>query len=377
MTKPLSVLTLLLALTAACGTAQTPQSPRASTQTTYPTEAWERWETPEAGGFDSAQLEAVDVHLDSLSSFSMMVVRGGRVVHEFGDNAGLFYVASVRKSVLAMLYGPYVDDGTIDLDRTLAEMDMDDVQNLTDAEQHATIEHLITARSGVYHPASNPGDNLDNAPPRGSQPPGAYFLYSNWDFNAAGTAFELETGLDIFDALEQDLAEPLGFQDWNREIHEKGGDLTRSRYPSYHMYISGRDMARLGLLMLREGRWDDAQVLPGDWARRIVSTITPLEEMNPADLRDEIFGYGAMWWVWDGPEAVGPYEGAYSARGAYGQYITVLPALDLVVSHKTLPQPFGSMEEYEQISVSWEEFHGVLDRLVAAFCDAECGVRER
>ncbi|MEM6285568.1 MAG: serine hydrolase [Bacteroidota bacterium] len=310
MTKPLSVLTLLLALTAACGTAQTPQSPRASTQTTYPTEAWERWETPEAGGFDSAQLEAVDVHLDSLSSFSMMVVRGGRVVHEFGDNAGLFYVASVRKSVLAMLYGPYVDDGTIDLDRTLAEMDMDDVQNLTDAEQQATIEHLITARSGVYHPASNPGDNLDNAPPRGSQPPGTYFLYSNWDFNAAGTAFELETGLDIFDALEQDLAEPLGFQDWNREIHEKGGDLTRSRYPSYHMYISGRDMARLGLLMLREGRWDDAQVLPGDWARRIVSTITPLGEMNPADLRDEIFGYGAMWWVWDGPEAVGPYEGA-------------------------------------------------------------------
>ncbi|MEM6285567.1 MAG: hypothetical protein AAF845_00270 [Bacteroidota bacterium] len=47
------------------------------------------------------------------------------------------------------------------------------------------------------------------------------------------------------------------------------------------------------------------------------------------------------------------------------------------MSHKTLPQPFGSMEEYEQISVSWEEFHGVLDRLVAAFCDAECGVRER
>ena len=42
-----------------------------------------------------------------------------------------------------------------------------------------------------------------------------------------------------------------------------------------------------------------------------------------------------MWWVWDGPDAVGPFEGAYTGRGAIGQWITVLPALDLVVAHFT------------------------------------------
>ncbi len=125
--------------------------------------------------------------------------------------------------------------------------------------RRATVEHLITARSGVYHPASNPGDNLADAPPRGSQEPGDYMLYSNWDFNAAGAAFEDLTGLNIYDALETDLARPLGFQDWDRSMHQKSGDTSRSVNLAYHMVLSTRDMARLGLLMLREGDWDGTQ----------------------------------------------------------------------------------------------------------------------
>lgn len=78
------------------------------------------------------------------------------------------------------------------------------------------MRHLLTARSGVYHEASNSGDDSDSAPARGSQEPGSYFLYNNWDFNAAGAAFELMTGGEIFDALMTDLAEPLGFEDFQR-----------------------------------------------------------------------------------------------------------------------------------------------------------------
>ncbi|MEL6612531.1 MAG: serine hydrolase [Bacteroidota bacterium] len=361
-------LLLLLLLSSACGTAQ-----RAPLDTfVYPGDSWEHWESPEAAGFERDGLQAVETYLDSLPTFGALVVRGGRVVFEHGDTSSLFYVASVRKSILAMLYGRYVADGTIDLNRTLEDLGMDDVQGLTPAERQATVEHLITARSGVYHPASNAGDNLSDAPPRGSQAPGSYFLYSNWDFNAAGAAFENETGLNLYDALDTDLAQPLGFEDWTRAVQEKSGDLTRSRYPAYHMVISTRDLARLGLLMLREGKWEDEQVLPADWARRIVTLTTPRNEMNPAEQREMVFGYGTMWWVWDGPEATGPYEGAYSARGAYGQYITVLPALDLVVAHKTRPRPFGSMEEYARVSVSWEQFQVGLDRLVAAYCGSDC-----
>ena len=73
----------------------------------------------------------------------------------------------------------------------------------------ATIADLLGARSGVYHEASNSGDNLADAPPRGSQKHGTYFLYSNWDFNALGTIFEQFTGGSIYDALQRELVETL------------------------------------------------------------------------------------------------------------------------------------------------------------------------
>ena len=105
--------------------------------------------------------------------------------------------------------------------------------------------------------------------------------------------------------------------------------------PAYHIWLSTRDMARLGYLMLNEGNWNGEQIVSRDWARRVSSVVTPLEEMNPVSRRDGYFGYGYMWWVWDGPRAVGPFEDAYTALGAYGQLIMVFPAIDLVIAHKT------------------------------------------
>jgi len=84
--------------------------------------------------------------------------------------------------------------GQIQLQKTLREIGIDDVGGLLPGELNATVEELITARSGVYHPASNAGDALASAPPRGSQQHGTYQLYNNWDFNAAGTIFEKLTG---------------------------------------------------------------------------------------------------------------------------------------------------------------------------------------
>ncbi len=304
----------------------------------YPGEEWEyvRRDALEAYGWSASGLRgAWEFIRDSSNTTGLIVVDRGRVVFEFGDVAELSYLASVRKSVLAILYGKYVEGGAIDLEQTLEELGVDDVGGLLDIEKQARILDLITARSGVYHPASNAGDNLADAPERGSQQPGTYMLYSNWDFNAAGAMFEQQAGIDIYDALEEQLAIPLGFQDWDRSAQRKSGDLSISRNPAYHMWISTRDMARIGYLMLREGRWGGEQVVSRDWVRRISSVVTPLEEMNPIGRRDRYFGYGYMWWVFDGPKAVGPFEGAYTARGAVGQWITVLPAVDLVIAHKT------------------------------------------
>jgi len=118
-------------------------------------------------------------------------------------------------------------------------------------------------------------------------------------------------------------------------------------------------MARIGYLMLRRGEWNGRQVVPREWIRKISRAKTPLEEMNPASYRKGFFGYGYMWWVCDGPEAVGAFAGAYTASGAYGQYIAVLPALDMVIAHKTAVPP-------RQRSVRMSQFKGIIDRLIAA-----------
>lgn len=330
----------------------------------FPAEAWERWSVSEEGGLSSEGLARVEERLGEMSTSAMMVVTGGRVAFEYGDVAEVSYLASVRKSILVILYGIHRDRGSVDLDLTLEELGIDDHRGLTPRERQATNRHLILARSGVYHPASNSGDNLSSAPEPGSQEPGSYYLYSNWDFNAAGTAFEIQTGTDLFDSLEQELAIPLGFRDFDRERHQKGGNLEQSVHPSYHMHLSTRDMARIGYLALREGEWDGRQIVSSGWIREMTTAHTPVHEMNPEGRRDGPHGYGYMWWIWDGEHASGPYEGAYTGVGAVGQYITVLPALDMVVAHKTVPG--------QGRSVRHPDFWELLDLVVEAHCGDAC-----
>ena len=135
----------------------------------FPGNDWERIETPEAVGFSSVRLQALRPWLQALDTTAMIVVVGGRSLFEYGDLSHLSYLGSVRKNILAMLYGRYVENGTIQLSKTLREIGFTDVGGLTDRELDATIDHLLTARSGVYHPASNGGDATNSAPPRGSQ----------------------------------------------------------------------------------------------------------------------------------------------------------------------------------------------------------------
>jgi CubicO group peptidase (beta-lactamase class C family) len=304
----------------------------------YPQHEWQIIEHVEAVGYNSKRLSALTPWLTSLDTTAMMVVVGGRVLFEYGDLKHVSYLASARKSILSLLYGKYVEDGTIPLDSTLAEIGFTDIGGLLPQEQQAKVVDLISARSGIYHLASNPGDFPDSAPPRGSISPGSYNLYNNWDFNAAGGVFEALTRRDIYDALETDLARPLGMQDFHRPRQIKNGDATRSKYPAYHMSLSTRDMARIGLLMLRAGKWGDLQIRTSEWIRISTSLVTPLHEINPPEARSlctgDRWGYGYMWWVWDGPNSPGPYRGAFSAMGIGGQYITVFPELDMVVAHK-------------------------------------------
>lgn len=309
-----------------------------SAQTIYPKngEDWQRAK-PSKYGFDDKAIKDLRRYIiDSMATTGMMIIVGGESIFQYGNIERLSYIASCRKSVLSMLYGKYVKNGTIKLNATLEEVGITDHGGLLPIEKRAKVLHLIQARSGIYHQASNPGSALDNparVPERGSKKPGSYFLYNNWDFNAAGTVFEKMTGKSIFVALEEDLALPLGFQDWDISKQRYGGNKSKSIHPAYHMHLSTRDMARIGYLMLRKGKWEDKQIISKDWHKKMISVSTPAEEVNPNGRRKSKFGYGYMWWLYQTDEPA--LKGAYAAHGAMGQYITVIPELDMVIAHKT------------------------------------------
>ena len=363
----IAALSFISAVIGACASA-TSQAPAGADcpvlQPVYPAAEWERINEVRCAGWSAHGLDSVAAHLATLSTTGFVAISGGRILMQYGDLERVSYLASVRKSVLSMLYGIHVERGEIDLDQTLAQLGIDDIGELSDQEKRATIRHLLMARSGVYHQASNSGDDLASAPPRGSQQPGTYYLYSNWDFNALGTIFEQETGQSIYDALEIDITRPIGFQDFDRSIHRRTGDATRSRHLAYHMHFSTRDMARIGYLMLRDGRWEDRQIVPTAWVRESTQAHTRVHEMNPVRRRDGVFGYGYLWWVFDRPELGPRYSGAYSGLGAVGQHILVMPALDLVVAHKTEPG--------DGRSVSHGQFLEVVALLVRAHCAQRC-----
>ncbi|HXV75916.1 MAG TPA: serine hydrolase, partial [Candidatus Polarisedimenticolaceae bacterium] len=147
---------------------------------------WLQYSMVELAGFDPAKLEQVRRQAEAAGSGALLVVRNGSVVVAWGDVERKFKCHSVRKSFLSALYGQAVARGEIDLAATLGQLGIDDREPLSAIEKQATVEQLIQARSGVYHPAAKePGAMKEDRPVRGSRAPGEAFWYNNWDFNTA------------------------------------------------------------------------------------------------------------------------------------------------------------------------------------------------
>jgi CubicO group peptidase (beta-lactamase class C family) len=325
----------------------------------YPDSVWHTADDVTTPGWNKDNLNRLKRYItDSTNATGMVVIQSGKIIFDYGDIKETSYLASCRKSILSILYGPFVANKKIDLSTPMEQLHIDDVGGLLPVEKKATIKDLLTARSGVYHPASNEGDASAMAPKRGSVKPGSFWLYNNWDFNAAGYILEQQTGRTIYQLIDSILAKPLQMQDWNINEQRKTGDTTKSKYLAYHMWFSTRDMARIGYLMLRNGKWKDQQIIPPDWVKLTTSVVSPNKKAQEDKTAYFQFGYGYLWWVWDTPFNKGHYEGAYSATGAFGQFITVLPKLDLVVAFKT-------KYEYGRQTPT-DTYLKVLDKLIGA-----------
>jgi CubicO group peptidase (beta-lactamase class C family) len=360
-------LTVFVLLAAQTLTAQTASTPAGDWQTAK----------PESLGFSSQRLEALRQWLKAGPTSSMMIVVKGKVIFSYGDVTHPSKIASIRKSVLAMLMGPYVINGKLDMNKTVVQLGLQDKTPFLPSEQHATLEQLMTCRSGIYLPNDSPVSD-GSEPQRGSIPPGAAFYYNNWEFDASGTAFEKVTGKNIYDALATDLAQPLGMQDFHRELQQKVFSPD-SVHPEYAMFLSARDMARLGLLMEQYGKWNGKQLLDWNWVSYMTSIVTPWDEMNPSILRlrgaPERWGFGLGWWVWDAKYWPGgiygsPFQGAYQADGSGGQYITVLPSREMVIVHKV------DLETHKMAEwMTPEEWDTITNMVIAAQCSATCPAR--
>jgi CubicO group peptidase (beta-lactamase class C family) len=307
---------------------------------TYTGSEFKKHEGLENSSFTNEKLDEITTYLkDESATSSMLVIENGSVVYEYGDLSQVSYIASCRKSILAMLYGKYVDNGTIDLQQTIGDIGIDEKDGLLPIEKQATVRDIISSRSGVFHIPANGGYDVDNIKERGSVRPGEYFVYNNWDFNVAGYILEKKSGKSVYQEIEEQLAIPLGFQDWNIKNQKRTVNEDKSQYSAYHIHVSTRDMAKIGQLMLQEGQWEGKQLISKEWIKKITSTITPTEVVNKRDQIDASspvqFSYGHMWWLFEKMYDNPDFEGAYTASGYAGQFITVIPKRNVVIAHKT------------------------------------------
>ncbi|NRP85709.1 hypothetical protein GFPCMMHI_01609 [Ensifer adhaerens] len=313
----------------------------------YPAREWTMAEEPSELGWSRSALAEAHEFAESIGSSAMMIVQGGLVVSAWGNIADVTGIASMRKSLLSVLIGIHEAEGTVDLGLTLAELGVDDCEPaLTFSEKQATIEDLLMSRSGVYHAAAD--QDPATLPPRGTHSVGEQWFYNNWSFNVLGVILERLTGIPIAEDFSRRIALPLQMQDFQPQ-HFYFKTVPQSSHPAYKIRMSARDLARLGLLLLNEGRWRGTQIIPAEWIRRSIKPYTDLGRG---------VGFGYSWWtgryalrsttisVRDHQEDM-PF---YWASGMGHQYLMVFPAIGTILIHRVADTANGpSNQQIEQL----------------------------
>ncbi|MGD8307089.1 MAG: serine hydrolase [Ignavibacteria bacterium] len=289
---------------------------------------------PEDVGYSSEKLEDAKHFADTSGFDAVMVLYDGKILFSWGNVSQNYWTHSIRKPLLSALYGIHVNQGNIDLDLTIEDLNIDDIPPaLTNEEKQATVRDLIKSRSGIYHEAAAETQAMiDLRPERGSHPPGTFFYYNNWDFNVAGVIFEQLTGTGIFEEFKRRIADPIGMQDFNVENCYYQYELGKSMHPAYPFRMSARDMARFGALFQKNGVWNGNQIIPTAW----IEESTTAYSFEDSSLG---IGYGYMWRVYPAGSFVSQMAGGYKIFGHTGlggvQALIIIPELNLVIVERT------------------------------------------
>jgi CubicO group peptidase (beta-lactamase class C family) len=250
------------------------------------------------------------------------------------DRNTLHFQASVSKSVTSALAGIAIDNGSIPGVNEKMFSFFPEYADLNNEEKDKiTIAHALAMASGLsWDESSYPyGDSrndvtqlfIQNDPIRFAlakplaAAPGSSFIYNSGTTCIMGEIVKKQSGKSLRTFAEQYLFSPLGISDLPNNVTFASGGL----------FLRPRDMAKIGQLYLQKGVWDGNRVIPQEWveASTIESIpIVPSEHHVP----DLIWGYGYQWWL--GTFTTGDID-SYFAAGWGGQYIFVLPELEMVV----------------------------------------------
>ena len=311
--------------------------------TYWPSASW-RTAEPAQVGLDGARLEALVDRLrsDAIPGLhSLVVVRHGYVAIEAyfnGSNASQVHtMQSVSKSVTSLVTGIAVGEGKLSTSTKIFDLlpQYDSLIRGDERKRALTVGHLLQMRSGINYYESpyegSPHQRLNTSSgdwaaialgePMNAAP-GALWQYNSGGVIALARAVQVATGERFVDYARQRLFTPLGIttQYWFVSRYDSlphtGGGLN----------LRAMDLARIGYLVLRNGKWNDAEIVPESW----ILESTRLHTQRTFSLGGYGSDYGLLWWRI--PASYGTAtDTMITASGNMNQWAFIVPRLDLVI----------------------------------------------
>jgi CubicO group peptidase (beta-lactamase class C family) len=303
--------------------------------------------TPADEGMDVAKLDQAKTYstTSALSTReSGFITRNGRLVYSWGDAATKYEMKSTTKSMggLALLLA--IDEGKLALtdkasDRLTVfgtDPPVDTSAVTTGSLNDTTLLHLATHSSGLSKP--------DESNWRLLFAPGTTWSYSDQGLNWLADVLTQAYAQDLNTVVTTRVFAPIGIASaetqWRANVFRSqnlsvNGVPVPRRELASGINASVNAMARVGLLMLREGVWNNTIVL----SNSIVATAhTPRSEIagltiaNPTDFPQATANYGVLWWTNANGQMPDVPSDAYWAWGLHDTLIIVVPSLDLVIA---------------------------------------------
>jgi len=267
--------------------------------------------------------------VEGVITTSVIIVKNGRIVAEryrpgFGIYAG-YRTWSTSKSIAAALIAIASKQGLLNLD---AAVSIPEWNYPGDPRQAITYKQLLWMSSGLYSGGANTyavyfgGEDVISAVTTTAleAAPGMRWKYANNDTLLLLRALRHRLGDDLkyLRFPYDELLHPIGMYHTRMEVDHLGNFVGSSQ-----TYTTARDLARFGVLLLNDGVWNGKRLLPEGWVK-FSTTAAPNSPSVPG-----LGGYGAHFWLLD--QLPGVPAGTFTTAGNKGQFVTVVPAHDLVI----------------------------------------------